>query len=102
MPTSNKSGFASKVFHFDVKYHMAGYLLVTNWRRLPTRQDTKGDTDVLHFLGNGIGPQGIAILFIKLKGFFNSLRQYNAKVMHSFQIMRVPLSHKRDDAVSFL
>ncbi len=81
---------------------MAGYLLVTNWRRLPIRQDTKGDMDVPHFLGNGVGPQGIAILFIKLKGFFNSFRKFNAKLMRSFQITRVPLSHKRYDAVSFL
>ena len=64
---------------------MAGYPLVTNWRRLPIRQDLKGDTDVPHFFGNGVGPQGIAILFIKLKSFFNSLRQFNAKLMRSFQ-----------------
>ncbi len=81
---------------------MAGYPLVTNWRRLPIRQDLKGNTDFPHFLGNGLGPQGIAILFIKLKGFFNSLRQFNAKLMRSLQITRVPLSHKRNDAVSFL
>ncbi len=81
---------------------MAGYLLVTKWRRLPIRQDTKGDTDVPHFLGNGVGPQGIAILYIKLKGFFNSFRQFNAKLMPSFQITRVLLSQKRDDAASVL
>ncbi len=81
---------------------MAGNFLVANWHRLPIRQDTKGDTDVPHFLGNGVGSQGIVILFIKLKGFFNSLRQFNAKLMRSFQITGVTLSHKRNDAVSFL
>ncbi len=81
---------------------MAGYLLVANWCRLPIRQDTKGDTYIPHFLGNGVGPQGNAILFIKLKGFFKSLRQFNAKLMRSFQITRVTLSHKRNDAVLFL
>ncbi len=99
MPTGNKSGFVSKVFNFDVKYHMAGYLLVTNWRGLPIKQDFEGDTNILHFLGNGISPEGITILLIKLKGFFDGLRQFNAKFMGPFQIMGVPLSYKRNNAV---
>jgi hypothetical protein len=69
-PTSNKPGFASKVFHFDVKCHMAGYLLVTNRHRLPIKQDFEGNTNVLHFLGNGASSEGITILHIELKGFF--------------------------------
>jgi hypothetical protein len=68
VPTSNKSGFATKVFHFDVKYHMAGYLLVTNWRRLPIKQDFEGNANVLHFLGNGVGPEGITIFFYRAYG----------------------------------
>ncbi len=99
VPTSNNSGFVSKVIHFDVKYHMAGYLLVTNWHRLPIKQDFEGDANVLHFLGNGISPEGINILLIKLKGFFDGLRQYNAKFMGPFQITGVPLSYKRINAV---
>jgi hypothetical protein len=81
---------------------MAGYLLVANWCRLPIKQDLKGNTNVLHFLGNGVSPQGIAILFIKLKGFVDSLRQLNAKFMRPFQITGVSLSHKRNNAVPFL
>jgi hypothetical protein len=99
VPTSNKSGFASKVFHFVVKYHMAGYLLVTNWHRLPVKQDFEGDANVLHFLGNGISPEGITILLIKLKGFVDGLRQFNAKFMGPFQITGVLLSYKRNYAV---
>ncbi len=101
MPTSNKSSFASKVFHFDVKYHMTGYLLVTNWRRLPIKQDFEGDTNILHLLGNGVSPEGISILLVKLKGFFDGLRQFNAKFMCPFQITGVPLSYKRNNAVPF-
>ncbi len=101
MPTSNKSGFASKVFHFDIKYHMTGYLLVTNWRRLPIKQDFEGNVKVLHLLGNDVSPEGITILLVKLKGFFDSLRQFNAKLMGPFQITRIPLSHKRNNAVPF-
>jgi hypothetical protein len=98
MPTSHKSGFASKIFHFDVKYYMAGYLLVANWCRLPIKQDLKGNTNILHFLGNGVSSEGIAILLIKLKGFIDSLRQFNAKFMRLFQITGVPLSYKRNNA----
>ncbi len=101
MPTSNKSGFASKVFHFDVKYHMTGYLLATNWHRLPIKQDFEGNANVLHLLGNGVSPEGITILLFKLKGFFDGLRQFNAKFMGPFQITRVPLSYKRSNAVPF-
>jgi hypothetical protein len=99
VPTSNKSSFASKVFHFDVKYHMAGYLLVTNWCRLPVKQDFKGNVNVLHFLGNGVSPEGITILLIKLKGSVDGLRQFNAKFMGPFQIKGVPLSYKGNNAV---
>jgi hypothetical protein len=78
---------------------MAGYLLVTNWCRLPIKQDFEGNTNVLHFLGNGISLEGITILLIKLKGFFDGLRQFNAKFMGPFQITGVPLSYKRNNAV---
>jgi hypothetical protein len=78
---------------------MAGYLLVTNRRRLPIKQDFEGNTNVLHFLGNGVSPEGITILLIKLKGFFDGLRQFNAKFMGPFQITGVPLSYKRNNAV---
>ncbi len=63
---------------------MAGYLLVTNWRRLPVKQDFEGNAKVLHFLGNGVSPEGITILLIELKGFIDGLRQFNAKLMGPF------------------
>ncbi len=99
MPTSNKSSFASKVFHFDVKYHMIGYLLITNWRRLPIKQDFEGGTNVLHLLGNGVSPEGITIILVKLKGCFDGLRQFDAKFMGPFQITGIPFSYKRNNAV---
>ncbi len=74
---------------------------VADWRRLPIKQDLKGDTNILHFLGNGVSPEGITILLIKLKGFFDGLRQDNAKFMCPFQITGVPLSYKRNNAVPF-
>ncbi len=99
VPTSNKSSFASKVFHFDVKYHMTGYLLVTNWCRLPIKQDFEGNRNVLHLFGNCISPEGITILLVKLKGFFDGLRQFNVKFMGLFQITGILFLHKRNNAV---
>jgi hypothetical protein len=81
---------------------MTGYLLVTNWRRLPIKQDFEGDTNVLHLLGNGISPEGITILLVKLKGFFDGLRQFNAKIMGPFQITEILFSYKRKNAVPLL
>jgi hypothetical protein len=39
--------------------------------------------NILHLLSNGVGPEGIAILFVKLKGFFDGLRHFNAKLSFS-------------------
>ncbi len=78
---------------------MTGYFLVTNWRRLPIKQDFEGDTNILHLLGNGVSPEVITILLVKLKGFFDGLRQFNTKFMGPFQISGIPFSYKRNNAI---
>jgi hypothetical protein len=78
---------------------MAGYLLVANWPRLPIKQDLKVATNVIHFLGNFVSPEGIAILLIKLKGFIDGLRQFNAKLLRPFHMTGVLLPYKRNNAV---
>ena len=78
---------------------MTGYLPVTNWRRLPIKQDFEGNMNVLHLLGNGISPEGITILLVQLKSFFDGLRQFNAKFLGPFQITGIPFSYKRNNAV---
>jgi hypothetical protein len=99
VPTSNQSGFASKNFHFDVEYHVAGYLLIADWCRLYVKEDIESNANVLHFLGNGIGPEGIAILLVKFKGFFDGLRHFNAKVMGPFQVLKAAFPHKRNNVI---
>ncbi len=54
---------------------------------------------MFHLLGNGISPEGITILFVKFKGFFDGLRQFNAKFMGPFQIMQIAFPHKRNNAI---
>jgi hypothetical protein len=61
--------------------------------------DFEGNANVLHFLGNGVSPEGITIFLIKLKGFVDGLRQFNAKFMGPIQITGFPLSYKGNNAV---
>ncbi len=56
--------------------------------------------NVIHFLGNGISPEGIAILLVKFKGFFDNLRRLNAILMGLFQASRTALSCKRNNAIT--
>ncbi len=56
-------------------------LLVTNRRRTAIRQNVEGNTHLPHLLSNSIHPEGIAILAVQGKGFLNSLRDFNAKIV---------------------
>ncbi len=96
----NKSGLLEKVFHLHVKDHVAGYFLIANRRRLPIDEEFESNADVFHFLGNCVSPEGIAILFVKLESFFDSLRHLDAKFMGPFEVSRITLLHKRNDPVS--
>ncbi len=57
------------------------------------------NTNVLHLRGNGVSPEGITILLVELKGFFDGLRLFNAKFMGPFQIRGILFSYKRNNAV---
>ena len=57
--------------------------LIADRHRQPVNEDFESNTNVFHFLGNGIGPEGIAILFVKLESF-DGLRHLDAKFMGLF------------------
>ena len=86
MAPSDQSGLSSKVFHFDVKYHMARYLLIANWCSLPVRQDLEGNFHVLHFLGYLIRPEGSSGLLVYFKGLSHGLWQFNPKLVGLFKV----------------
>ncbi len=65
-------------------------LLVTNRRRTAIRQNVEGNTHFPHLLSNSIRPEGIAILAVQGKGFLNSLRDFNAKLVGPFEIASSP------------
>ena len=50
-----------------------------------------------HFLGNGVSPESIVILFVKLESFFDGLRHLDAKFMGPFKESRALLLHERND-----
>ncbi len=65
-------------------------------------EDFESNATVSHFLGNGVSPEGITILLVKFKGFFDCLWHLDAKFMGPFKVSRVVLLHKQNDTVSFL
>jgi len=80
----NELSLAAEVFHLHIEYHVAGYFLIADRRRLPVNEDFESNTNVFHFLGNGVSLEGIAILFVKLESFFDGLRHLDAKFMGPF------------------
>jgi hypothetical protein len=103
MSPGDESCLAAEIFHLHVKDHGAGYFLIANRRSLPVRKDFKSNTNVFHFIGNCVSPEGIAILFIKLvKSFFDGLRHFDAKFMGLFKVSRTSLLHEQDDTVSLM
>ncbi len=99
MPSSNKSSLAKKVFHFNVKNHVAGYFLIANMHRLPVEEDFESNTDVLHFLGNGVSPKGVAIPVVNFKCILDGLRHFNAKFVGLFKESWIMLLHKQDNPI---
>ncbi len=65
MSPGDELRLAVEVFHVHIEDHVAGYFLIADRRRLPVRKYFESNTNVFHFLGNCVSPEGIAILFIK-------------------------------------
>ena len=61
---SNQLGLAPRVINLDVNYHMAFHKLVPRQNLVIIALDIEGNFHVLHFLGNGISPQSVAILLV--------------------------------------
>ncbi len=90
---------AAKVFHLDVKDHVAGNFLVANRRRLPVKQEFESNTDALHFFCNGISPKGVAVSVVNVKCVLDGLRHFNAKFVGLFQKSWILFFHKQDNPV---
>ena len=102
MATGNQSGFTFEVFHFNVENHMAGDFLVSDRHGCPIGEDVESLSYFVHLLRNGVGPKCVAILAIKVNGFFNSLRHLNAEFESALQVSSGSFSNRRDDPVTLL
>ncbi len=58
---------------------MTWNLLIANGCGLPIGEYAKSLSDFGHLFGNSISPKGIAILVVKLKGFFKGPWYFNTK-----------------------
>ncbi len=81
MSPGNESGLSAEVFYLHIEDHVAGYFLIADRHRLPVNEDFESNTNIFHFLGNGVSSESIAILFVKLESFFGDLRHLDAKFM---------------------
>ena len=56
----------------------------------------KSDLEISNILSNGVSPEDITIICVKLLSFVHTLGESNTKLVCLFQIARTPLlNHKR-------
>ena len=94
MSSGNNAGFLSEVFHLDVDNHVASDKRIANWNHLLIVEDLKGCTYVLHFLGNGIVPKGIAIGCVKEARLLGRFGQKDTELVRTLQVTGMLLLHK--------
>ena len=76
----------SKVFHLNVKNHMARYLLVTIGSTGTIGQYFEGGSNIFHFGCNSIGPISVAVLFVNLQCVFHRGRYLDSKLVVLFMV----------------
>ena len=67
---------------------------------MSVRKDLEGNANLLHFLCNSIGPEGVAILAVEVKSLFDGLRHFDAKLVGLFEIAGHPFLNKGYDLVA--
>ena len=65
---------------------MAVYSLVTIGRTGSIGQYFEGGSNIFHFGCDGIGPLGVAVLFVNLQCIFHGGRNFNPKLMVSLEV----------------
>ena len=66
--------------------------------RLGTKKELKGNTNVLVFLGNGVGPKRGASALIDPWGLLHSVGKFNAALVRAFPVAGLDFT---DDAIPF-
>ena len=69
---------------------------------LTANKGLKSDLDINHLLSNGVSPEEISILCVKLVSFVHTLKESNAKLVRLFKIAFTPLLNQQDNAFPLL
>ncbi len=80
---------------------MAWNLLVANGGSLLVREYAKSLSDFGHLLGDSVGPKGIAITAVKLKGFFDGPWYFNTKFVGPLKKVSGAFSCRCNNSVTF-
>ena len=81
---------------------MARYLLVTIGRVGSIGKYLEGGSNIFHFSCNGVGPIGIAILFVKFECLPHRVGYFNSKLMVAFKESGDAFPYQGDDTFTFL
>ena len=81
---------------------MAVYSLVAIGRVGTAGQYLEGGTDIFHFGCNGIGPIGVAVLFVNLQGVFHGGRNFDPKLVVLLEVSGDAFLYEGYNPVAFL
>ncbi len=77
-------------------------LLVTHRGILPIRENLESNAYLLHFLGNGVLPKGIAVLTVKVNCLTYCPWNLYAEFVDPLKVARLSLLHERYNLIVFL
>jgi hypothetical protein len=81
MFTCNKPRIAAEIFHFDITYHVATYMLVGWGDWFFSISNLECNSDILHLLPHRILPKSVVILFVKYHTVIPALGNFNSELV---------------------
>ena len=101
MSLSDKASLLLEIFYFCVKNHVTLNVIIACWNCPLVIEDLKGNSNILHLLGNGILSIDVLIGSVEAMGFLGRLRQNDPKIVGSFQVLVIPMVNDRYNSRPF-
>jgi len=70
---------------------------IPDWCTVAIIQALESDTHVLHFLSDGVGPEGVSILHVNFESVVNRSGYLDPELYILFQIAHLTLLHEQDN-----
>ena len=86
MSTGNKSCFPEKILHFYIRNHITADISIANRHIITVLKEFKINLDISHLLRNGVRPEEIVILCVKIVSLIQNIGESNAKLECLFKI----------------